>query len=263
MKKDYSTGPFGAYDKGTPGHILNALHHYGIPLHILNHLTIGAEKDDRVVIKDRIGQYFATCKYYENFDRPLFSFKDINYHSLQNHDGDYQLTLWVHDQPSLVLIKNHCKDAYIVINRCLTNYTSDPAYELHMKAGSFFQSGSSEPDSDFYYVNFIHVDKAQLWMDHFNQKLKEHRAAIHASESEKESEKPAVKYSIEAVAYAAFEKAYYGSPDTYQYLRYGQAFHDHFKLDKMNKDQDSRLSLIYQLDGNKAKKLIMQMFDFT
>lgn len=283
MKKDYTTGPFGTYGKGMPGHILNALCHFGIPLRIVDNcaVTVGENGFFKLLTSD--GKEFARANYFETIDQPLFAFTDTHYHSLQDEEGNYQLTFYHHHQPSLILHGGHSKDVYPVINACMSNDIRDEVYRLKTDARIFFQSGSGDENSDFYYLSFMDPAKAQLWLDYFNTKVKEYRAEIDAKTSDQdhaaaesttfnkfipESQEASqsgkgLKYSLEAVAIAAFDKDYFTNHEKYKHLRYGQAFHDHFKLDKMNKGYDHRLSLIYQLDGDKAKKLIHEMFDFT
>ena len=180
MAKDYSTGPYGQYAALTTGHIINALHHYGIPSHVIDRLSVGIFDGIIDMNKFRVnkipsGKLFCDGKYFKGIDQPLFRFEDLTYQCLQDEEGNYQLTLGNHDQPSLVLHGNHCKGAYPVIMACLSNYRSNPAYELKIDSGAFFQSGSDNPDASFYYLNFINAEKAQLWLDYFNQKLKEAR----------------------------------------------------------------------------------------
>lgn len=71
------------------------------------------------------------------------------------------------------------------------------------------------------------------------------------------------KYVLEAAAYVAFETDFYGNPEKYRYLRYGQAFSDFFKIDKMNDQHDPRIRRIYELDDKEAKSHIFALFDFN
>ena len=183
MAKDYSTGPYGQYAAPTTGHIINAMYHYGIPLHVIDGLSVGIRGGIIDMAEFRVnklsdGKPFCVGKYFDGIDQPLFRFEQLVYQCLQDEEGNYQLTLGNHNQPSLVLHGNHCKDAYPVIMACLSNYTKDPVYKLKTDAGAFFQSGYYDPEADFYYLNFTNAEKAQLWLDYFNQKLKEARNQI-------------------------------------------------------------------------------------
>lgn len=71
------------------------------------------------------------------------------------------------------------------------------------------------------------------------------------------------KYALEAAAYIAFETDFYGNPEKYRYLRYGQAFSDFFKIDRMNDQRDPRIRRIYELDGKEAKSHIFALFEFN
>lgn len=47
----------------------------------------------------------------------------------------------------------------------------------------------------------------------------------------------------------------------FKFLRFGQAFYNHFKLNRLS-NQDQLLNL-YELDGEVAKKIINQVFSFN
>ncbi len=69
--------------------------------------------------------------------------------------------------------------------------------------------------------------------------------------------------SLEQAAYNEFAKEFqYGSK--YLGMRFGQAFHTHFKLEKST-SQETRTQFrkLYELDGGKAKAAIRQLFSFN
>jgi hypothetical protein len=48
----------------------------------------------------------------------------------------------------------------------------------------------------------------------------------------------------------------------YKDLRMGQAFHQHFKLEKITGDDKFWCDKLYEADGDKAKKMIEQITDY-
>lgn len=46
----------------------------------------------------------------------------------------------------------------------------------------------------------------------------------------------------------------------YAHRRFGQAFHQHFKLEKMAPSRS--LDKLYQTDGEEARRMIFELFDF-
>ncbi len=68
------------------------------------------------------------------------------------------------------------------------------------------------------------------------------------------------KMHLELEAYKKFVKewnSYSGG-----HLRYGQAFHSYFRLDKIVSKKDV-LDQLYQLDGDEARSLIHELFEFN
>lgn len=171
MKNNHASGPFGNYDRHTPGHILNNLRHFGIPLHIVERVSVGQE-----VIKLN-SKIFAMYRYFVGIEQPLFHLLNTGngiYDNMCDPDtGDYVLTLSSHSTPCMILKDAH--DAtpltHSVIKKCLTNVMDDPFYKLTVESGAFFQGGSSEPEGQWFFVEFWKPQGAQAWLDGFNAQL--------------------------------------------------------------------------------------------
>lgn len=66
------------------------------------------------------------------------------------------------------------------------------------------------------------------------------------------------RFEIEASEYRTFRQLYDGG--TYKYLRYGQAFYNHFGMQKMTSHKDL-MNKLYYLDDEAAREFIEQHFD--
>lgn len=49
----------------------------------------------------------------------------------------------------------------------------------------------------------------------------------------------------------------------FKHLRLGQAFFNHFRLDKMSQNQNPEFCKLYEADGDDAKRLIEKLFTFN
>ena len=66
-----------------------------------------------------------------------------------------------------------------------------------------------------------------------------------------------MQYDIERKEYYNFKNLWYSGK--YKHLRLGQAFYNHFNLHKMS-DQESLRGLYNEADGEKAQKIIGEVF---
>lgn len=66
-------------------------------------------------------------------------------------------------------------------------------------------------------------------------------------------------YTVEKAEFDNFQKKWQNGD--YKWLRYGQAFYNHFNLGRMA-DQDS-LKGLYERDGIVAEKLIHELFEMS
>jgi hypothetical protein len=67
------------------------------------------------------------------------------------------------------------------------------------------------------------------------------------------------KLSIETAAYHNFLNMW--DNNEFKFLRFGQAFYNHFKLNRLS-NQDQLLNL-YELDGDAAQRIINIVFSFN
>lgn len=66
------------------------------------------------------------------------------------------------------------------------------------------------------------------------------------------------KPTLEKSQYDNFCRMFFGGQ--FPHLRFGQAFHQHFKLEKMT--PSVVLDKLYQMDGAEARRMIHHLFDF-
>ncbi len=183
-KIDYTTGPFGKYESGTSGHILNALCHQGVPLHIVESVDLGRE----IRYKD---EFFARYKYFEGIEQPLFNFRDDSYNrqkfvAKQPTKDDkhlvvpnFHLSLSSHDTPGFVISGDDATpELYGMLMRSLTNYTLDPWYAVHQAAGAFFQGGSHDSHGRWFYIEFWKSAGAQAYIDKLNAEYRPNQNAV-------------------------------------------------------------------------------------
>lgn len=172
MSNKTESGPFGHYEKGGVGHVLNNLYHFGIPLSTVERVTV-----DQDSVRDGV-QVFARYKYFDGIDQPLFHINSSAFDNRTDHNGNYVLVLGPHSNPAVILTGEHHATSLAreTVKRCLTNYMDDKFYHLHQSAGAFFQGGSREDDGEYIYVEFWKPTGAQAWLDAFNEELKSRRA---------------------------------------------------------------------------------------
>lgn len=174
-KIDYSKGPFGAYERETSGHVLNALCHYGIPVNTVDSLYF-ANKE----VKNNRGQTFARYKYFDDLEQPLFYFTD---HSLNKQKGfsvdqvdgknvyvpNFRLNLSSHETPGLTIEDELATpELHQMLCRTLTNWMNDPWYNVHKDAGAFFQGGYADENGKWFYIEFWRPGGAQAYVDKLN-----------------------------------------------------------------------------------------------
>lgn len=129
------------------------------------------------VLKD--GAVFARYELFMYFKQPLFWFADGRHINLQdNATKDYKLCLCPNLTPALILDgEEHASETtWNTVHRCLTNFMTDPFYELHQNAGAFFQGGSHNSLGGHIFVEFWKPKGAQAWLDAFNKELKIRRS---------------------------------------------------------------------------------------
>ncbi len=166
-------GIFGDHNRGSMGSILNALHKWGVPLNIVESVTV---ENGRIEYE---GEFFARYKFFDGIEQPLFYFQSATYNNLSHkvaldENGDsvssFALVLSPHGTPGMVS-RSRVPGLYYFLQRTLTNYMDDPWYKVHKDAGAFFQGGSDAPDGDWYYIEFWKPQGAQAYVDKVNAEL--------------------------------------------------------------------------------------------
>lgn len=169
-----NTGSFGTYERGTSGHVLNALCECGVPLHIAEEVNFSNGSTLMYM-----GEEFCKYKYFDGIDQPLFRFQSEAYGrqammtnpeegTLKAH---FYLCLSVQDTPGLVI---RGPDASVTLHEfirytCLTNDTRQPGYKLTQDSGAYFQGGSERPEGEFIFIEFWKPKGAQAFVDFVNE----------------------------------------------------------------------------------------------
>ena len=164
---DYSRGPFGNCGKHTPGHVLNALCHFGIPVNRVEHLCLGNN-----TLTDN-GEIYAHVQYFPELEQPLFRFTDAHMSATQNDNG-YQLTLSPNDLACFSISGPWTTQLHF---RAIVALLGDKdvrseRYKVTVGAGAFFQAGSGDPNNQHFMVEFWNPKGAQAWTDLFNVEYK-------------------------------------------------------------------------------------------
>lgn len=183
------SGPFGSYDWGTAGAILNSLcKHYNIPLPTVERLRI--DKGE-LTENDKL---FANYKWIEGIERPLFRFSDYVTYGRQNRfvEGKpkFHLELYVHNNPGFVVSEFRDKKLFTpelwqfvdrMMSANISHMSEHPSeyekkehemYQLRQAAGAFFQGGASGPDQKFIYIEFWKPEGAQAFVDYINENFR-------------------------------------------------------------------------------------------
>jgi len=163
---NYEYGPFGVYKRGSGGHVLNALTHYGINLSLVENIILDSRNN-----LSYHGKHFGRWCYIDGIEQPLFNFVDPVYTSLCI-DGNYQLTLGAHNNPTLIITTNKGNDSVkmcSVINECFPSSPAEPFYNLKEEAGALFKNGSDKPADGRFYIEFWKPAGAQAFLNNFNE----------------------------------------------------------------------------------------------
>lgn len=176
VKHDYNFGPFGNYERSSTGHVLNALSHLGIPMHVVESVQFAEDREMKLH-----GKLFGKYKYFEGIEQPLFLFFGTNYNQQKmviQQDKSlrpaFHLCLSNHDTPGLIFSG---REATVELHEFMTgllsaNHIDDPRYHLRQTAGAFFQGGHQRPDGEYIYIEFWQPKGAQAFVDYVNENYK-------------------------------------------------------------------------------------------
>ncbi len=170
------------YERRSIGHVLEALRALGIPETIAGTVTVGGGE-----IKYH-AEVFATYKYFDDIEQPLFNFKHPVYNQQKCvvNDGkpltmrpSFRLTLSHHQTPGLIITGLLAtQNLRQFIRGVMTNLSTDPCYEISQNAGAFFQGGyenanvDADPQVGYIYIEFWKPSGAQKFVDYINDNFK-------------------------------------------------------------------------------------------
>ena len=185
-------GPFGNYPVKGLGGVLNALCAEGVPLHVVESVTLGEKHGEYMLVKQGSDE-FARYKYFEGIDLPLFYFqgKSYGHQEVMWNDKDelvpkLKLSMYLHGTASLVVRVDRDGDVftnelYQFISEIMFSNIShvseispdwmiknNTQYKLRQAAGAFFQGGSGGPEKEWLYIEFALPQGAQAFVDYIN-----------------------------------------------------------------------------------------------
>lgn len=184
-----------SYRRGPQGSVTDICHHLellDVPLHIVEMVTVGASTDMHGRMEGEVkyrGQSFATYKYCNGLDFPIFRFhgeywKHYGRTKIYSPDengvsnAEFRLYLGPHNNPSLHL---HGKEASpelwdFTMSFISANHRDDPRYTLRQKAHCFFQGGSNDREGEWIYIEMYgeHAPEViKYFSDNFKYKAEE------------------------------------------------------------------------------------------
>lgn len=168
-------GPFGSYDWGSPGALLNSLvRSERVPLNRAEHLQI---KDSGEIYEGKTR--LAFYKWFEGISTPCLHWVDPSAHSYAEAPGvskngvivpKFKPSLCVHGTPALEVSDNWATPAlHYFLRGMLTNYTDDERYKLHQAAGAFFQGGHNDPNGKWFLVEFWKPEGVETFIQYINE----------------------------------------------------------------------------------------------
>ena len=176
MSKKMNTveGPFGSYDHGAPGAVLNHLvRGENVPLSIVETLQIGKE----VIMKgnEQVGMF----KWFDGISTPCVLWLVPSAHAYREpkviiKNGisvpQFRPSLCVHGTPALEVNGEWATPAlHWFLQGMLTNWTDDERYKLHQAAGAFFQGGHSDPNGKWFLMEFWKPEGVEAFIQYINE----------------------------------------------------------------------------------------------
>jgi hypothetical protein len=168
-----NSGPFGNYERGSAGHVLNAMCKCGVPIHIVE--EVGFSNGPTLMY---MGKEFCKYKYFDGIDQPLFRFENEAYNrqrmvvnpEARTRHPKFHLGLSIQDTPGLTIFGPEASVGLheFIRFQCLSNDMRDPGYKLKNDSGAFFQGGSERPEGEFIFIEFWKPKGAQAFVDFIN-----------------------------------------------------------------------------------------------
>ena len=176
MSKKMNTvkGPFGSYDHGAPGAVLNHLvRGENVPLSIVETLQIGKE----VIMKgnEQVGRF----KWFDGISTPCVLWqgefhKNYSKHKAVNKDGTvvpvFRPSLCSQMTPALEVSDEFATPAlHWFLQEMLTSYITDIRYGVEREAGAFFQGGSGQPNGGWFLIEFWNTHGVERFIEYVNE----------------------------------------------------------------------------------------------
>lgn len=167
-------GPFGSYDWGTPGALLNSLvRKENVPVNRVEHFRIGAadisEGSERV----------AFFKWFKGISTPCLQWVVPSARAYREpkvivKNGisvpQFRPSLCVHGTPALEVDGEWATPAlYYFLKGIFTNWMDDPRYTMHREAGAFFQGGYDRPNDNWFLIEFLNTRGVERFIEYVNE----------------------------------------------------------------------------------------------
>ena len=173
-KMNMVKGPFGSYDHGTPGAVLNHLvRGENVPLSVVETLQIGKE----VIMKgnEQVGRF----KWFDGISTPCVLWqgefhKNYSKHKAVNKDGTvvpvFRPSLSSQMTPALEVSDEFATPAlHWFLQEMLTSYITDIRYGVERGAGAFFQGGSGQPNGGWFLIEFWNTHGVERFIEYVNE----------------------------------------------------------------------------------------------
>ena len=167
-------GPFGSYDWGTPGALLNSLvRNENVPVNRVEHFRIGTadinEGNERV----------AFFKWFEGISTPCLQWVVPSARAYREpkvivKNGisvpQFRPSLCVHGTPALEVDGEWATPAlHWFLQGMLTNFMDDERYAIHKAAGAFFQGGYVSPNDGWFLIEFWKPEGVEAFIQYVNE----------------------------------------------------------------------------------------------
>lgn len=122
--------PFGDYESGTTGHVLNSLVHSGIPMHIADSVGIGSW------LVTYQGKIFARFRSFEGIEDALFLFSDPHYNQQRTKEfqgdlvPDFRLQLNTNDYSALIVSGQIVTRELVKFIQEMVSHTKPVGYDM-------------------------------------------------------------------------------------------------------------------------------------
>lgn len=184
-QKTVISGPFGRYEHGSTGALLNACCEIErVPLQLVESFQIGNGK-----IFYRNAEV-AAFRWMDEITNPLISWRSPDFRTYSRQvmmldkepidDKEqivlrpkFRLTLSCHDMACFEISgRDAVPELFDFLKGMLTNLTTDPRYKIHTDAGAFFQGGYADPNGKWFLIEFWKPAGAQAFIDYLNENYK-------------------------------------------------------------------------------------------